>query len=186
MFSIARSPRPEDTRTILPPLSFMYLAAEVAMNQFAFTFTAKIFSHISSVTSRALVRGREMPAVETTMSMPPNSSTVLVSIASMSLCLVPSQNMPIALPPSALSSSAVSRQICSGTPQIITFAPAAQRACAVALPIPEPPPITTAVLPASCSFGSPANQLAIKTLLFSLFQGNPFFFVSLIHTISDK
>lgn len=55
-----------------------------------------------------------------------------------------------ALPPSASMSPTVSFKVSSVRPATVTSAPSAAGARAVARPMPEPPPVTSAILPANC------------------------------------
>ena len=112
------------------------------------TFTAKIRSHSSPVTSRNCV-GEVMPALlinAPTGGIDPSSAA---SAASTDASSVTSQSMPaVCTPCRSATSSAASFALGSSRSRIATFQPAAASACAVARPMPrfEPAPVMMAVL----------------------------------------
>ena len=81
----------------------------------------------------------------------PNTSTVRATSRSTSADLDTSVGTKIALPPAAVISSTVCVPICSPRAAITTLAPPLANARAVALPMPELPPVTNATLPAKDS-----------------------------------
>ncbi len=103
--------------------------------------SSKARSRSSSVTSEARP-GDGPPEFQTTMSMPPNASTVFETTRSRSVALVTSPRTASAPMRSASRSSSSRRRA-----NMVTFAPSSARASADASPRPEDAPQTIAVLP---------------------------------------
>src|SRR5579875_65063 len=79
----------------------------------------------------------------------PKRSRARLIAASSSAGLVTSVRTAIALPPAAVSSAATLCAACSLNSAITTAPPRCANPIAVARPIPDPPPVTTAVLPSN-------------------------------------
>ena len=81
--------------------------------------------------------------------MPPKRSAAVASSASTSLVLRTSTGTASALPPAAVIASATGSTSCGspGNQPSTTFAPARANSVAVAAPMPDAAPVTTAVLP---------------------------------------
>src|SRR6266513_2594796 len=87
------------------------------------------------------------PALLNATSRRPNLSTVKSTIALTSVSFATSARTNAASPPSFLISPTTCAPSFSRRPVRTTFAPARANAIAVALPIPEVPPVTSATLP---------------------------------------
>src|SRR5580765_1410574 len=114
-------------------------------------------SHSSSETSSVGVR-LVRPAQFTRTSTDPNSMHVAASSASRLALSVTSAGIASDLRPSARTCSAADSTRSVRLPVGTTLAPAWARPLASASPIPEVPPITTAVLFFRSSAGYPINQ----------------------------
>ena len=107
-----------------------------------------VVSHTSSPSS--LIGGRRLtPALLTRMSGSPNASTACSAAARTPARVLRSALVQAARQPSAVSSSTVAVSSASLRATITTLAPARARAVAMAWPMPELPPVTTATRPSS-------------------------------------
>ena len=88
-----------------------------------------------------------MPALLNAQSSRPKAATVRATIAATSASRLTSPPMAIAWPPAALISPTVPAALSSVRSATATRAPSRLMATAVARPIPDAPPVTSAVLP---------------------------------------
>src|SRR4051794_40136203 len=98
-----------------------------------------------------------MPALLTTTSTPPSSSTVRCTPASISPARVTSMRPLSARPPSAAMSEAVSAAVSSTRSTAITAAPSWAKRSAVWRPMPDPAPVTSATLSCSLPIAPPSG-----------------------------
>src|SRR5579863_740924 len=106
---------------------------------------SRMLFHSDSETSSVGVR-LVVPAQLTRISTEPNSATVAARSASMLARFVTSHATARDLPPAALMSAAADCASSARRPVGMTLAPALARPLARARPMPEVPPMTTAVL----------------------------------------
>src|SRR3990172_4967706 len=135
----------------------------------AHRLTAMVLSHLSRGASGKRGQPAFMPALLCRMSTPPNVYSVKATIRSIPSQRVTSVYTNAAWPPASSRSRTVSRPPASSTSATATAAPASARAMAVARPMPEPPPVTRATLPArsftpallalgACACGCPQRE----------------------------
>ncbi len=99
------------------------------------------------------------PALLCTTSMPPYSAAAAANIASSERGSVTSVRTNIAVPPASWIMPTVSLPPASSMSATTTDAPSAANASAVARPIPEPAPVTTATFPCTSTGGIvPRNE----------------------------
>ena len=112
--------------------------------------TANVLSQSSSV---LLVKGRPggaaMPALLTTMSILPKTSRTRSTMALTSAALVTSVFMASVLRPSAFTSAATLSALITWMSGMATSAPSCAIASTMPRPMPLPPPVTIATLPAN-------------------------------------
>ena len=108
------------------------------------TFTANTCSNSSWLILRNLENG-EMPALLIRIVAAPSRSRTSATPASIWSRLLTSTVTPIAVPPSATMASAVATALSPLRSRIATDAPSWARRVAMAIPMPEPPPVTIAV-----------------------------------------
>src|SRR6266700_1789693 len=101
-------------------------------------------SNTSPLTSAVSTAGLWMPALLNAASSRPKVETVCSTMAATSASSATSQRMPFALWPAATRSSAAERTPASLTSASATAAPASAKALAVARPMPEAAPVTSA------------------------------------------
>src|SRR5262245_46205313 len=112
--------------------------------------TANVRSQSSSVLLvKGMPGGPAAPALLTRMSILPNASRVRSTIVLTSAALVTSVFMATTLRPSPLTSPATFSALSTWMSGIATSAPSRASASTMPRPIPLPPPVTTATLPAS-------------------------------------
>src|SRR5438876_372305 len=115
-----------------------------------FVFTAKVRSQSSSVLFVNGMPGVDpAPALFTRMSILPHASRVRSTIALTSAALVTSVFIATTLRPSALTSVATFSACSTWMSAIAMSAPSRAIASTIPRPMPLPPPVTTATLPAS-------------------------------------
>src|SRR5437899_7441037 len=115
-----------------------------------FVLTAKVRSQSSSVLFvNGMPGGPAAPALLTRMSILPNDSRVRSTIVLTSAALVTSVFMARTLRPSPLTSPATFSALSTWMSGIAMSAPSRAIASTMPRPIPLPPPVTTATLPAS-------------------------------------
>src|SRR5262245_34662890 len=90
-----------------------------------------------------------MPALLNAQSSRPYASTAFLTIASTSVDCETSVLTNMASPPAALISRTVSSPPSTTTSATTTLAPSRAKVRAVARPIPDPPPVTNAILPST-------------------------------------
>jgi hypothetical protein len=108
------------------------------------TFTAKVRSNSSSPISIIGLLMWVVPALLTRMSRPPNADSVSATAAAKSAFLVTSQRMAMALLPIARAAAFAASTLMSASD---TRAPSRANVSAMHLPMPDPAPVTKAVLP---------------------------------------
>src|SRR2546426_6811229 len=130
--------------------SMKYGTTALEVRKTDFVLTAKLRSQSSSV---LFVKGKPggdaMPALFTRMSILPRPSRVRSTIAFTSAELVTSVFSANALRPSALTSSATFSALSAWMSGMATSAPSRAIATTMPRPMPLPPPVTIATLPAS-------------------------------------
>ncbi len=144
-------PAMEAMLTMRPALrSMKYGATALQVRNTDLVLTAKARSQSSSVLLvNGMPGGAAIPALFTRMSILPRNSRVRSTIARTSAELVTSVFMAMALRPSALTSSATFSALSTWMSGIAMSAPSRAIASTMPRPIPLPPPVTTATLPAS-------------------------------------
>src|SRR5207302_6270206 len=115
--------------------------------------TATIWSQPSTETLRKLRLGRLMPALLTRMSMRPCRLSTAAAIFATSALSATSTASASPLP-AALSCFSAAASVSLLRPEMTTWAPARASSIAPAKPMPEPPPVTQASLPASILSGA--------------------------------
>jgi hypothetical protein len=108
---------------------------------------AMVLSHSSGFRSSIGAQTPLMPALATTMSRPPKVETSVSMARRIWASSLVSAVSAIASPPAAAISSRVFATSLSVRLSAATFAPSAASASAVALPMPDPAPVTNAILP---------------------------------------
>src|SRR5712692_4129380 len=130
--------------------SIMCAATALQMRKTDLVLTANVLSQSSSV---LLVKGRPgvdaMPALFTTMSILPNVSRTRSVMALTSAALVTSVFIASALRPSAFTSAETLSAFITWMSGMAMSAPSCAIASTIPRPIPLPPPVTTATLPAN-------------------------------------
>src|SRR5262249_9296971 len=138
-----------DVLTIAPPpfLSITGISWRIELRR-PHTLMSKMRRYSASV---ACSSGpvHSTPALLKAMSSFPNFSTVKSTIFFTSASLATSARTNAASPPSFLISATTCAPSFSRLPERTTFAPPRANAIAVALPMPEVPPVTSATLPAN-------------------------------------
>src|SRR5215467_11387574 len=111
---------------------------------------AMIWSHFS-IGNSSIGATYWMPALLTRMSTDPNVVSAVLIMAAISAGLVMSAGEYIALTPNSFSIPARSFSISAGVPKplMVTLAPSCAKARAIARPMPEVDPVTTAFFPFS-------------------------------------
>src|SRR5882762_6311433 len=115
--------------------------------------TATIWSQPSTETFRKLRLGRLMPALLTRMSMRPCRLRTAAAIFATSALSATSTASASPLP-AALSCFSATASVSLLRPEMTTWAPARASSIAPARPMPEPPPVIQATLPASILCGA--------------------------------
>src|SRR5207302_3100052 len=115
--------------------------------------TATIWSQPSTETLRKLRLGRLMPALLTRMSMRPCRLSTAAAIFATSALSETSTASASPLP-AALSCFSAAASVSLLRPEMTTWAPARASSIAPAKPMPEPPPVIQASLPASILSGA--------------------------------
>src|SRR6266851_2444934 len=115
--------------------------------------TATIWSQPSTETFRKLRLGRLMPALLTRMSMRPCRLRTAAAIFATSALSATSTASASPLP-AALSCFSAAASVSLLRPEMTTWAPARASSIAPARPMPEPPPVIQATLPASILRGA--------------------------------
>src|SRR5580704_11574301 len=108
------------------------------------TLTANVRSNSSSPISIIGLLMWVVPALLTRMSRPPNAESVSATAAAKSAFLVTSQRMAMALLPMARAAALAASTLMSAS---ATRAPSRANVSAMHLPMPDPAPVTKAVLP---------------------------------------
>src|SRR5436309_3925840 len=130
--------------------SMKYGAMALHARNTDFVFTAKVRSQSSSVLFVNGIPGVDpAPALFTRMSIFPSASRVRSTIALMSAELVTSAFIATTLRPSALTSVATFSAFSTWMSGMAISAPSRAIASTIPRPMPLPPPVTTATLPAS-------------------------------------
>src|SRR5919197_5619 len=149
--------------------SMKYGAIALHVRNTDLVFTANVRSQSSSVLFvNGMPGGDAMPALFTRMSMRPNTSRVRSTISFTSALLVTSHFMASTRRPSALTSSAVFSALSTWMSGMAMSAPSFAIVRTMPRPMPLPPPVTIATLPArramSTSVGiSGAPEVHMKT-----------------------
>jgi hypothetical protein len=128
-----------------PPWRSMWGTANLAPRNTERTLTAITRSQSSTLSSTA-VPGRSVPALLNSTSSRPNCSTVLATMASTEAASATSTSMATAWPPPSLMAATVSSALRRRTSATATAAPSAAKRIALAAPMPEPAPVTIAIL----------------------------------------
>src|SRR3954470_16656942 len=142
------TPAPEEVFTIAPPpCSSMSGISCFMQTKTPRRLVVTTRSKSASVMSAMGVGRSSTPALLKAMSSRPKRATVLSSASPTWSLLVTSQAMARAVPPSCSICSAVACAACWFKSTATTSAPSWAKATAVALPMPEPAPVTNATLP---------------------------------------
>ena len=142
--------------TAPPPHRWIAGIAARDMQNTPLTLTDIVRSQSASFVSTTLLAdGRSTPALFTQVCRPPKCSTAAATINSASATTSPS----IALAnPSAVTASAAVRSAASPSRSATsTAAPFRAKSSEIALPMPDPPPVTTATLPARAAPATPTE-----------------------------
>src|SRR5579864_2989902 len=122
------------------------------------TLTAKARSNSSSPISSIGLLMWVVPALLTRMSRPPNADSVSATAAAKSAFLVTSQAIAMALLPMARAAAFAASTLMSAS---VTRAPSRAKVSAMHLPMPDPAPVTRAVLPSRRIFLAPSRHDAV-------------------------
>src|SRR5829696_1359296 len=123
-------------------------------------FTAMVASHSSGCSSSMGAQTPLMPALANTMSRRPKARTVSSTALCISSELATSATSGSALPPARSMSAAASRISDSVWLRTPTRAPSRAKRTAVARPMPDPAPVTSATLPSNSIAAAPCCETA--------------------------